>query len=270
MRTLNEPSKRNVRNPDRGGPGFGTRRLPVGLLGSCALMAFLLALAPSVAAGPVSPTVHVRSAPYSGTPITIRYTDVVDCGSATFTHNPSFNFTPGVGRGAVNSTASPSTSCTTPVLPNAGQTEAGFGLSTLNFTASSGHHKITVVWKLTWNTQLHASGAGSHPGDFLRAGAIEMIVELYDLTTHEGVSPIPWTTTLNTTGNANINFHGSKTVTSTISTNLTKGDVYSFLTVVEIVTVAEIEAGATTGHANASINLATSGNNATLVSITGA
>jgi hypothetical protein len=256
------------RNTSRGESAHKGQRLPIGMLGGCALLAFLMVLAPFAAAGPVPFVVHVFSAPYSGTPITIKTTDVVDCGSATFTRNPSFNFTSGVGRGAVKSTASTSTSCRTPVLPNAGQTEAAFGISTPDFTATTGHHKITAVWNLTWNTQLHASGAGSKPRDVLTAGAIEVIVELYDLTNNGGVSPTPWTTILNTTGNANINFHGSKIVTAVISTNLTKGDVYSFLTVVEFVAVAEIEAGATTGHASASINLATSGNKATLVSIT--
>jgi hypothetical protein len=252
----------------RGASAHRTRRLHLGTLGGCVLLALLMLFAPSAAAGPVPSVVHVYSAPYSGTPITIRTTEVVDCGTATFTQNPSFYLAPGVGRAAVNATVSTSASCGSPALPNAGQIEAAFGLSTLNFTASNGPHTITTVWNLTWNTQLHASGAGSHPGNILTAAVVEVLVQLVDLTTGGGAAPTPWTSILNTTGNANINFHGSKVVTSTINTNLTKGDVYAFLTVVEFSTVAEILAGANTGHASASINMATGGNKATLVSIT--
>jgi hypothetical protein len=211
--------------------------------------------------------IHVFTAPYTGAPVTTSLTDVVNCGSVSFTA-PSFYFTPGVGRGAGNSTASTAASCGNPALPNVGEAEVGFGLSTANFTTSAGHHNITAVWSLTYDTVLHATGAGSTAGNVLTAGTIEVFSEIYDLTTHGAISFTTWTTVLNTTGNANVNFHGNQTVDSSVNANLTKGQVYTFLTIVEFVTTAEIVAGATSGHASASINMATGGNKATLVSIT--
>jgi hypothetical protein len=260
-----------VRSREMGrGEGAGVvRRLPVAALAGLMVLVSVTLLTPSVAAGSVGATPKIESAPFSGTPLALRELFSEGCGTATLPHGPTFDFGSGVGRGEANATANSSSACSTPVISNIGEAVSWFGLSTLNFTKSTGLHTIKATWDLQWTVSLHASQAGSSTGGFQTACVLGVLVEIFDVTTDNGVGSNEWSKVVNRTGDTSLNVVSTKSLTLGLNYTFNGSDVYTFQTVVEYEAAVETAQGATTGQGSASINLATGGDKATLVSITG-
>jgi hypothetical protein len=237
------------------------------LLAGCVLMATLMLLAPAVSAGSPGGSAKTLSAPFAGSPLSIRDTIAEGCGNAVLSHGPTFSFSTGVGRVDAVSSANTSPACSSPVVANEGEAAGWFGLSTPNFTASSGLHKVMATWDLHWTVDLSASGAGANPGNLQTGGGIRVDLVIYDVTQHNGVADQEWTKVVNRTGDTSVHSIQSKTLTVSVNWTFNATHVYSILTVVQFVALSEIAAGASGGHATASLNLATGGNKAILVSV---
>jgi hypothetical protein len=231
------------------------------------LLTTFLLLAPWASASPLVPAKKALVAPYSGTPLTIRDTVSQDCGTAILSHGPTLNLTSGVGKALASATANTSSSCNFPLIANVGVATGWFGLSTTPLAASSGNHTFKATWHLEWTFDLNASGARGSPGNLQTGALIEVIVEIVDLTGTGGVAYKEWTDQVTRTGDTSLHSVETKNVTVGVTWTFNATDRYSILTVVEFTAVASIAEGALSGQASASVNVATSGNKATLVSI---
>jgi hypothetical protein len=246
----------------------GPRQSSLALFGGCALLTTLLLLAPLVSANPLVAVKKVLVAPYSGTPTTIRDTLSQDCGTATLSHGPTFNLSSGVGKAVASATANTSSSCSFPDIANEGVATGWFGLSTSPLAVSSGNHTFKGTWHLQWTFDLDASGAGASPGNLQTGVSIDVYVEIVDVTQSAGVFYKEWTDAISRTGDASVHSVISKNVTLSVTASFNATQRYSIVTVVEFTAVAAIAEGALTGQSSASVNIATGGEKATLVSVT--
>jgi hypothetical protein len=263
-----EVVSRNHRITLRRGKAGRPRHWSLSLLGGCVLLTTLILLVPSVSANPLPPAAHTISAPFTGTPLTIRDAVSEDCGEAAFSHGPNFDLASGVGRVLVTATANTSASCNTPAIPNEAVATGWFGFSTLNFTASTGSHKVKVTWDLHWTIDLTASGAGSHRANLQTGAEIQVVMDIFDATRDIGVAAQEWTHEVNRTGDTFVHSVGSRNVTVAVNLTFNATHEYTVQTVIVFTALTEIAQWATTGQNSASVNFATGGNKATLVSIT--
>jgi hypothetical protein len=246
----------------------GHRRALMTVLGGSVLWIVVMFLVPTVTAAAPTTSTKTYTAPFTGSPLTFRDLISEACGTASLTHGPAFNFSSGVGRVQANTSATSAPSCRSPVIESVGEAAGWFGLTTVNFTHISGVHKLRAVWDLHWTTELKASGAGSHPGNLQTGVAIEVIVEIVDLTKNNAVADHEWEKVLNRTGDTSVVSVGNQMQSLSVNGTFNASHVYAFLTVVEFTALSSVVQGATSGQARASLNFATSGNKATLESIT--
>jgi hypothetical protein len=266
MQQAKDPSEASMGTTPRG-KIRRSRRFSVALWLGGVLLTSLMLLAPSIAAAPLPAARPTLRAPFSGTPLTLRDTIAEDCGTATLSHGPRMSLSSGVGRAEATTSANTSSTCSWPLIPNEGAAVGWFGLSTPNFTASSGSHKIKVAWDLQWTVDLKASGAGANPGSIQTATVIEVEVEVVDVTKGNGVAVQEWEHEINRTGDASVHSVESRNLTLDVTWSFNATHVYTILTVVQFTAVSEVSQGTSSGQASALINLATGGNKATLVSI---
>jgi hypothetical protein len=244
------------------------RQSSLALFGGCVLLTTFLLLVPLVSANPLVPAKKVLMAPYSGTPTTIRDTLSQDCGTATLSHGPTFNLSSGVGKAVASATANTSSSCSFPDIANEGVATGWFGLSTSPLAVSSGNHTFTGAWQLEWTFDLNASGAGASPGNLQTGASIQVYVEIVDVTQSAGVFYKEWTDQISRTGDTSVHLVDDKNVTLSVTCPFNASQKYSIVTVVEFTAVASIAEGALSGQSSASVNIATGGEKATLVSVT--
>jgi hypothetical protein len=249
------------------GSGWAHPR-PLFLLGGSVLFTAFLLLAPTVSATPVDPAPKLLTAPYTGTPLTVQEVITADCGTVHLSHGPAFNLASGVGRVEANASANTSSSCTYPVLPNEAVVTGFIGLASANQSGISGFHKVKATWDLKWTVNLKASGSGGNPGNLQTVTLVEVELEIVDVTADNGVAEQDWSLMINRTGDTSIHQVVDKNVTMAVNYTFNRTHVYSVLTVVEYASGVEIVEGAATGRVSASLNMATDGNKATLVSIT--
>jgi hypothetical protein len=261
-----QKSELNVRRISR------PRRLagiPIALVVVCAVAIASMILAPSVAASPLSTNSRTVTAPYSGTPTSVKDITTSDCGSISLTHGPRFTLSSGVGHVQVNASATSAPSCRSPAFPSVAEVVGLLGFTTLNFSLAAGTHTVKSVWDLHWTVDLKASGAGPNPGNLQTGAVIEVYLAVYDATENGIVSSNDWDKIVNRTGDASVHFVGNQNVTVSVNQTFNASHVYDFLAAIEFGALAEIVQGATGGQVSAAINLATNGNGATLLALKG-
>jgi hypothetical protein len=264
------PVSLNVERPLGRHSGLrGRAAPPAGLLVGCVVLLALLMISPAVAASSTSRATKSDTAPYTGVPLVLRQLTTSECGSVTLTHGPKFDLTTGVGRTQANASATSAANCRSLALPTIGEAVGYFGLMTPNFTLGGGSHTLKAVWDLHWTVDLKASGAGSTPANLQTLAMVEVVIQIYDVTAGNGLGGNEWTKTVNRTGDTSTHFVGNQQITVSENFPFNGTHVYQFLTAVEFEDAALVAAGATSGQASATLNFATNGNAATLVSIKG-
>jgi hypothetical protein len=243
-------------------------RLSVALLGACVVVTSLMLLVPSVSAAGPSSSSKVYAAPFSGAPLLQRVVISQACGSAALSHGPTFNLSSGVGRIEAVAGSNSSVSCRTTVLPSEGEASGFLGWVTPNFTSVAGSHSVKAVWDLHWSIDISAKGAGSHPANVGTAAEIVVEVEILDIANNYDVGDHEWTKVVNRTGDASVHSVGSQTLNLSAAGVFNSTRVYEVITAVQVIAVGLVTAGATSGQCSVSVNLATNGNKATLVSVT--
>lgn len=250
----------------------GPRRragLPASIVVGFAATLAIMILAPSVGASSAGATPTTLTAPYSGTPVKVQELITYDCGSVSQTHGPKFDLTSGVAQVLANASVTSAASCRSPLLPSAAEVVGLIGFTTLNFTLSTGTHTVKADWDLHWTVDLKASRPAGNPSNLQTAAVIEAYIEVYDMTTKSEVNSNEWSKEVNRTGDASVHFVGSKQLNLSVSQTYNATHVYAFLAAIEYEAIAEVAQGAPSGQASATINMATDGNGATLLSLKG-
>lgn len=238
------------------------RMRAIGYGGAFALFAAsLVLLSPIASAESTHASSVTLTKPYAGTTIGVGLFFTQGCGSTvSLLATPSFNLTTGVltqGAGAATKSCGSALSVVDFTLGEEFE-------SSHTFSTTTGKHTVSVFWNLKYKVSLAAKSGGK--GQKAEAVA-EVVTEayLYNLTTG-------YTTVFAGSSASYVNTSSPTTHSYTVSisdTNATvpfvAADTYEVETDVATLVLAEVTAGKCT--ASASLNMGTSGEQATLTSI---